>query len=101
MEMDSCFRSAWRVPSLWTWWTAHEGEFDEGRARTVASGTAVLPSSPPNAEAAGAGSSCSPDDTWDNGSLDDWIEGRSGPTAVWTGSLVLIWGGYNGDPNNN
>jgi N-acetylneuraminic acid mutarotase len=36
---------------------------------------------------------CFPDDTWDNGILDDVPEPRSGPTAVWTGTRMLIWGG--------
>jgi len=38
-------------------------------------------------------SACVPDDTWDNGVLDDLPSARSLHTAVWTGSLVIIWGG--------
>ena len=38
--------------------------------------------------------SCMPDDTWDNGSLDDAAPPARGKhTAVWTGSLMLVWGG--------
>ena len=39
-------------------------------------------------------SSCVPDDTWDNGVLDDVPSARAHHTAVWTGSLVIIWGGH-------
>jgi N-acetylneuraminic acid mutarotase len=34
-----------------------------------------------------------PDGVWDNGILDDWPEGHSGHTAVWTGSVMIVWGG--------
>ncbi len=37
--------------------------------------------------------SCVPDDTWDNGALDDVPEARAGHTAVWTGSVMIVWGG--------
>ena len=38
-------------------------------------------------------SPCAADDTWDNGSLGGLPAARSGHTAVWTGSLMLVWGG--------
>jgi hypothetical protein len=34
---------------------------------------------------------------WDNRSLDDVPDGRSGHTAVWTGTEMIVWGGNNGD----
>jgi len=37
--------------------------------------------------------SCLPDDTWNNRSLDDFPEGRSGHVAVWTGAEMIVWGG--------
>src|SRR6185436_238044 len=37
-----------------------------------------------------------PPDTWDNGSLDDGPDPRSGHTAVWTGSVMIVWGGNGG-----
>jgi len=37
-------------------------------------------------------SGCLPDDTWTGGTYDE-LEVRSGHSAVWTGSLMLIWGG--------
>ena len=36
---------------------------------------------------------CSWDDTWDNASLDVSPEGRRLHAAVWTGGLMLVWGG--------
>src|SRR5207245_4243733 len=37
-----------------------------------------------------------PDDTWDNGILDDLPSPRYNHQAVWTGNLMLIWGGTAG-----
>ncbi|MBI4231123.1 MAG: hypothetical protein HY608_09845, partial [Planctomycetes bacterium] len=45
-------------------------------------------------EASSAVSGCAAD-TWNNGSLDDSPDAREGHTAVWTGSLLLVWGGMN------
>ena len=39
--------------------------------------------------------SCLPDDMWDNGSLDDGPSPMASHTAVWTGSLMLVWTGKN------
>lgn len=36
---------------------------------------------------------CAADDTWDNGSLDDLPDPRWNHTAVWTGSVMIVWGG--------
>ncbi len=45
------------------------------------------------------GSLCIPDDTWDNGVLDDAAPGgpvgRVGHSAIWTGSEMIAWGGTN------
>ncbi len=49
------------------------------------------PSEP--APLARATASCIPDDTWNNGSLDDVPDNRTVHTAVWTGSVMIIWGG--------
>ncbi len=40
-----------------------------------------------------APSNCATDGTWNNASLDDFPEPMLGHTAVWTGSLMLVWGG--------
>jgi N-acetylneuraminic acid mutarotase len=55
------------------------------------------------ADATEAGETCLPDDTWDNGSLGLGSElRRSGHTVVWTGTLMVVWGGAGGSifPNS-
>jgi hypothetical protein len=44
---------------------------------------------------AGSQSTCADSDTWDGGSMQALPDGRSSHTAVWTGSLMVVWGGYN------
>jgi len=44
---------------------------------------------------------CLPDDTWDNGSLDDLPQARDLHTAVWTGSEMIVWGGFDGSVDLN
>jgi N-acetylneuraminic acid mutarotase len=52
--------------------------------------------------AAQSDASCPSREAWDNGLLDDVPGGRSGHTAVWTGSVMLVWGpatsGFRYDP---
>src|SRR5262249_6904041 len=36
---------------------------------------------------------CAADDTWDNGILDDLPYPINLPSAVWTGALMIVWGG--------
>jgi len=68
------------------WWRQVEGRFDE---RSV---EAAMTAGETPTITAGAGS-CA-DDTWDNGSLDDTPLARNRHTAVWTGSVMIIWGGF-------
>jgi N-acetylneuraminic acid mutarotase len=73
------------------WWRQVEPELDEYAVETVGSIGNPLPTStafPPP---------CLPDDTWDNGSLDDVPEPRTAHTAIWTGTHMIIWGGLAGD----
>ena len=53
------------------------------------------PTAPPVPSGARSASAmaCSSDNTWDNATMDDMPEARIHHTAVWTGSVVLIWGG--------
>jgi hypothetical protein len=44
-------------------------------------------------EAGEAAAGCVPDDTWDNGILDD---GETSGIVVWTGSEVIVWGSSSG-----
>jgi N-acetylneuraminic acid mutarotase len=76
------------------WWTAVASTLVASRAAVVARtqdgaqdpvSTSVAPAQAPTA--------CKPPDTWDPGALDDPPTAREGHAAVWTGSLMLVWGG--------
>ena len=71
------------------WWSQAGGEMPEAAARAVASKTAP----PASRSTVSAPPSCVPEDTWDNGSLDDAPDPRAGHSAVWTGSVMIVWGG--------
>src|SRR5262249_28579595 len=74
-----------------SWWSVHQGEFDEAQVAPVAAENAVRATA--STPAATAGLSCTPGDTWSNGSLDALPEPRSNHVAVWTGNVMVIWGG--------
>jgi N-acetylneuraminic acid mutarotase len=79
------------------WWTTVRGGLDGATVEAVASGHALNSLSRPSRVAA-RGAACS-ELGWHNGSLDDApyygvSDGRWGNTAVWTGSEMLIFGGY-------
>jgi hypothetical protein len=79
------------------WWNLNQGSFDPGSVPVVATPDRL--ESPDRAgssrtvapvmETAG----CLPADTWDNASLGGPPLPRVGHSAVWTGSLMLVWGG--------
>ncbi|HZM70421.1 MAG TPA: kelch repeat-containing protein [Candidatus Cryosericum sp.] len=71
-------RSTWRLP------------LEDLAARGVASAGGGASGV---AGAGGAGAPCPPNDVWNNGSLDDLPDGRQNHTAVWTGSVMVVWGG--------
>ena len=75
----------------WDDWWSEAGPSFEGRAvATVASPDDTLP------EPAGSMGppTCAPGDTWDNGGLGTVPDGRTQARAVWTGSVMVAWGGY-------
>jgi hypothetical protein len=77
----------------WTeWWQSVQGSFLVESVRPVASTTLGLPEME---KASAAATGCLPNDTWDPGGVDDALtpNERWHHTAVWTGSLMLIWGG--------
>jgi len=82
-----------RKIGLSRWWRDVESQFDE--SRLVIPSRAPFAPDPVHVPGASSGA-CVPDDTWSNGSLDDAPDGRFGFTAVWTGSVMLIWGGSQG-----
>ena len=108
---DQALIACYRIPKrTWDdWWGEMEAGFAAREVKAVASPAVPLPE--PSTPAASAswlpnmasstfaapvgngGSTCSPTNSWDNGVLDAVPEGRSGATAVWTGRLMIVWGG--------
>jgi hypothetical protein len=80
-----------RKQHLDEWWVSVQSRFDAQSVRARAGAT-----SPHGFEAIVGGESaqsCLPDDTWENGILDDVPDPRQAHSAVWTGSLMVVWGG--------
>ncbi len=95
------------------WWVEVRNELEESRIVAVAIESGSPPelarcanteggpggdtSEAPDARASGTQENhtvrCVPDDTWDNGILDDMPDPRYAHTAVWTGSVMVVWGG--------
>jgi len=73
------------VRSFDEWWTAAGSALDPLGVVATASADALLPEIPRVG--------CVPDDVWDNGSLDDVPEARDQTSGIWTGSLMVVWGG--------
>lgn len=73
-----------------SWWASHQDGFDEQAVLRVALSDGVLPyaTQQPTPEP-----DCIPADTWKNESLDSLPSMRVGPKAVWTGTLMILWGG--------
>src|SRR2546422_4372500 len=90
--------ASFAVPKLsWDeWWISVAGGLNEASVDTVAAADNLLRL--PRSLGSGVilDTSCPADDTWDNGSLDDLPGPRNHHTAVWTGSFMVIWGGYDG-----
>jgi len=88
-------------PSWEAWWSAHEDRFDEAAAASVA--TAIeLPEprgSPGLRQPDAAGiTSCSPEGVWVELGHDNVPSPRYGHSAIWTGSQMIVWGGYGAIP---
>jgi len=107
------------------WWSKVAKQFDAGRVRAVSSGRGALPAPGRGAASfrlnrsetgLDGGSTLSSgslagslfssqqlaldavavDDSWSNGSLYDVPDPRHSHTATWTGSEMIVWGGFNG-----
>jgi hypothetical protein len=81
------------------WWEAATTSLRNRPIAPVASDRPVLPVPRSLSEVVGssrltAGGPPCTDDTWDNGILDDVPDPRHLHTVVWTGSLMVVWGGY-------
>ncbi len=78
------------------WWAGAESGFDETEVQTLVRPDNFSFSLPDHSTAswsAAATSTCLPDDTWDNGILNAFFSAREEHTAVWTGSVMIVWGG--------
>ncbi|MBZ5637627.1 MAG: hypothetical protein LAO51_02600 [Acidobacteriia bacterium] len=74
------------------WWKNVEQDLAGREVRAVASASDPLPAPRAGGDAGGE-ATCLPGDSWDNGSLGAVPEGRTLATAVWTGRVVVFWGG--------
>jgi len=88
---DSLLVATFTIPKeSWEgWWTKIESGLGEDSVEAVAIHT-LLPDLAPQRTGV---SSCAVDDQWLDGTWDDVPDARYGHTAVWTGSLMLVWGG--------
>ena len=75
-----------------SWWGIHQNSFNESGSAPVTGDSA-----PATAALASLGAGhldCIAGDTWNDGSINPGIpDARSGHVAVWTGSVMVIWGG--------
>jgi N-acetylneuraminic acid mutarotase len=93
---DNAEIAIFSIPKLsWSdWWGKTGARIDETTAHQVVHVGVVLPSL-----ARRAALSCQ--DVWDNRSLDDLPDARSGHAAVWTGTEMIVWGGNDGGRSLN
>jgi len=102
MATDETRRIAWDE-----WWSANRGDLRWREIASVAGAAGELPlprrggaGFTPGLDADGleaALSSCLPDDTWPYNSLGNLVGSHEGHTVVWTGSVMVAWGGVNSD----
>ncbi len=78
------------------WWKEVEPGLNEALIQPAASAQDPLPAAEASALTTTGG--CLFNDSWNNQSLGDPPSARYQHTAVWTGSLMLIWGGRGFDP---
>ncbi len=84
-------------PTWDAWWASASEGFEETQVGTGESTGALLDRIKALTRGQASESApCIADDTWDNGILDDVPDGYSYHTAVWTGSLMVVWGGNAG-----
>ena len=78
-----------------TWWDAIQDRLDEHSVVQAVSESGVAVPAP------GSDSACVSGDSWDSGSLDAMPHARFQHTAVWTGSVMIVWGGDLGGHKKN
>jgi len=90
--VDRATLSVYVVPkTTWDdWWSETGPAFESSAVPTVAEAASGLP----EPRTASGPPTCAPSDTWDNGGLGEVPDGRTSAAAVWTGSAMVVWGGY-------
>jgi N-acetylneuraminic acid mutarotase len=90
-----------------TWWAHSAVRFDERSVQAVASSGGSLPmpdssgttwspdSLTTTASSPQSVAQAPTDDTWNNASLDGLPDARYRHSAIWTGSEMIVWGGFN------
>ncbi|HZN03316.1 MAG TPA: MopE-related protein [Candidatus Polarisedimenticolia bacterium] len=76
------------------WWASVEATLEWESLATVALSDVLVPNLPSRSRVP-ADDSCALDDEWEDG-LRDVPDPRSDHTAVWTGNVMIVWGGYDG-----
>src|SRR5262249_5481382 len=71
------------------WWASVEGSLDEREVPAVADDASAPAVSPAPRTSSPSGTS----DRWSNGILDAILAPRTNAKAVWTGSVMIVWGG--------
>jgi N-acetylneuraminic acid mutarotase len=74
------------------WWAGVEESLDPASLVVPAARPAGLPQ-PPDRPDLKAAEVCDPGGKWDDGALGVPPNGRTDHTAVWTGNVMLVWGG--------
>ena len=82
------------------WWVSVEGRLDEASVDSGVLAADSLPLPDSGGSEVLSDTTCLANDTWDNGSLDALPGPRYVHTSVWTGSLMVVWGGYDGSNLN-
>jgi N-acetylneuraminic acid mutarotase len=78
------------------WFVSVAPRLDSESVQTTGSADAALPQPGPGTTESLTAPSCQTVDTWESGALDDLPQGRAYHTAVWTGNVMVIWGGSGG-----
>ena len=98
---------------LETWWSSVQDEFDAAAVSPVADEGSILPVPSSSASsitfdatgevpAVPQAGPCYADDSWANGAFDDEAPpARSKHTTVWTGTRMIVWGGFDGNGYRN
>jgi len=78
-----------------TWWSRIEADLDASSVRVAAADGQPVPVVAGPADPLPADGV--PDDVWDNDGLGEVPDPRALPSSVWTGTEMLVWGGYVND----